>query len=374
MINSGKTQLVRSLLAACTLALLLSSTPAAQVISDANDGPYVYWHNSTTATVFYLCGGERLEAKLENLDTLRFRGMCHDSAFEYVIPATSHEITPARFDGVSRIFAVSDIHGEYEYFADLLEAAGLVDENLHWIWGDGHLVIDGDVFDRGDGVTESLWLIYRLEQEAQAAGGRVHFTLGNHEKMVIRGDNRYIHDKYLDGVARKFRIKHEDLYGPDMELGRWLRTKPTLIVLNGVLFTHAGIIPEAIERGLTVDRMNEAVRAALNISSSELAFSDEPRFLLAGKGPLWYRGLWEAREGVYPLLSEADVGEVLAYYGATAMVVGHTGVDRVDRYFGGLVYAIDVPFEDLEALQGLLWEDGRFYRVTGTGAREPLTP
>jgi hypothetical protein len=255
-----------------------------------------------------------------------------------------------------------------------LKAASIVDDELHWSWGNGHLVIDGDVFDRGDGVTETLWLIYRLEQEARAAGGRVHFTLGNHEKMAIRGDNRYVHDKYLDGITKKFRIKHEDLYGPDMALGRWLRTKHTAVIINGVLFTHAGFIPELIDRGLTIERINAGVRAALDISSTELAFSDEPKFFLSGKGPLWYRGLWEERKGTYPALTEAGVAQILDHYGASHMVVGHTGVDEVSVYFGGLVYGIDVPFEELPGLQGLLWEDGRFYRVTGSIARELLMP
>jgi hypothetical protein len=374
MTNSRNSLRIRSLASFLALVALLASSVPGQEITDVNDGPYVYWHDSTTATVFYLCGGEVRQDKYENLDTLRFKGMCHDSSFSYTVPAAPPIIEPHTFDGVSKIFTVSDIHGEYEYFADLLKVSGLVDEELRWIWGDGHLVIDGDVFDRGDGVTETLWLIYRLEQEAKLAGGRVHFTVGNHEKMVIRGDNRYVHDKYLKGIAKKTRIKHEDLYGADMELGRWLRTKHTAIVINGILFTHAGIIPEAIERGLNIDRLNDAVRAALDISSSELAFSDEPKFLLASKGPLWYRGLWEEREGRYAHLTQADVEQVLEYYGAGAVVVGHTGVDEVSSYFDGRVYAIDVPFEDILALQGLLWEDGKFYRVTGAGAREPLTP
>ncbi len=364
-----------SLLAAVSVLLFLAIPGAGQEISDANDGPHVYWHNSTSATVFYLCGGEVVQQKYDDLDTLRFDGLCHDTGLSYTVPATPPVIEPATFQGVSRIFAVSDTHGEYEYFVGILKAGGIVDADLRWQWGDGHLVVVGDVFDRGAGVTESLWLIYRLEQEARQAGGRVHFTLGNHENMIIRGDNRYIHDKYIKGIAKKSRIRHEDLYCSDMELGRWLRTKHTAVMINGVMFTHAGIIPETIERGLTVDRMNEAVRAALDLSSSALAFSDEPKFLLGGTGPLWYRGLWEEREGRYPQLTKADVAGVLDYYGATAMVVGHTEVEKmVESFFDGLVYAIDVPFEDLLALQGLLWEEGRFYRVTGTGAREQLTP
>ncbi len=45
----------------------------------------------------------------------------------------------------------------------------------------------GDMFDRGDQVTECLWLVYALEETAKAAGGYVHFILGNHELMNLQG-------------------------------------------------------------------------------------------------------------------------------------------------------------------------------------------
>ena len=35
--------------------------------------------------------------------------------------------------------------------------------------------------------------------------------------------------------------------------------------------------------------------------------------------------------------------------------------------YEGQVFAIDVPVDDLGSLEALLWENGRFYRVTGQG-------
>ena len=48
----------------------------------------------------------------------------------------------------------------------------------------------GDQLDRGDDERAILALLYRLEQEAQAAGGAVHVLLGNHEIMNAQGDLR----------------------------------------------------------------------------------------------------------------------------------------------------------------------------------------
>jgi hypothetical protein len=168
----------------------LTERPMASVADSMNDGPHIYWQNDTTAIVFYLCEDSLEKKTYQVSDTLRFGGFCTDLSNEYVVPAEAPSVKPFAADGVPRIFAISDIHGEYDAFVDLLRNAGVIDENLNWSWTDGHLVIVGDTFDRGVSVTECLWLIYRLEQEAEKVGGRVHFVLGNHEAMVMYGDNR----------------------------------------------------------------------------------------------------------------------------------------------------------------------------------------
>ena len=335
-----------------------------------HEGPYVYWHDSTTATVFYYCLGKIREQKYEDIDTLRFHRFCQEDPIKYTITAEPPTIEPSVYTDVPRIFVVSDIHGEYEALIDLLLVTGIIDDELHWNWGDGHLVVNGDIFDRGDRVTETLWLVYRLEHEAPLDGGRVHYTLGNHEGMVIHGDNRYINEKYTSGVARKSRIRHEDLYGPDMELGRWLRTKPTMLRLNDILFVHAGISPELVERGLTIDAVNRKMREALNMNSSQIRFDDDSRFIVSSKGPLWYRGMVIDMEDRYARLTKDEVTAIVEYFDVSSIVVGHTETDLVERHYDGLVYTVDVPLEELGTFQGLLWENGKFYRITGTGERE----
>ena len=46
-------------------------------------------------------------------------------------------------------------------------------------------------------VTEVLWLIYSLEEKAKAAGGYVHYILGNHEIMNMSNDLRYVQNRYM---------------------------------------------------------------------------------------------------------------------------------------------------------------------------------
>lgn len=346
-----------------------TASPSAAAL---DDGPHIFWHSDSMATVFYMCGGDIDSQTFDIRDTLRFRGLCSDSAVEYVIPAGEPAVEACVYENVSRILAVSDIQGEYDLFVDILVRAGMVDDDLRWAWGDGHLVINGDVFDRGEKVTECLWLIYRLEQEAKDKGGRVHFILGNHDLMAMRGDLRYVHKKYLDGIVKKSRIAYEDLYGPDMEMGRWLRARHTAVIINGILFVHGGISLDLIGKGYALDDLNRTVRRSLDLRSSQVAFSDEAKLLFKRRGPFWYRGYHYEMEGDYPQATAAEVDSILSFYGADAIVVGHTEVDQVAALYDGRVWAIDVPADELGALQALLWQGGRFYRVTGDGTAEPL--
>jgi hypothetical protein len=167
-------------------------------------------------------------------------------------------------------------------------------------------------------------------------------------------------------------VRHEDLYGPDMVLGQWLRTKHTAIKINDILFNHAGLTPSFVDSNYTVPALNDAVRRHMDVSSVDYRFNDEAMLMYGSLGPLWYRGFWEAREGRYPQTTDADIDRLLEFYDATSIVVGHSNMDSVLSYYDGKVYAIDVLFEDLNSLQGLLWQDGSLYRVTGTGARDKL--
>ncbi|MCP4566637.1 MAG: hypothetical protein GY841_03540 [FCB group bacterium] len=353
-------------------SIVLAGNPAKTDNSEAieisfDDGPHVYWQNDTTAIIVYMCNDQIEKKILSGKDTLRFNGLCLDSEIEYKIPTLPPVAGPDIVNDGSRIFVVSDLHGEYQHFLNILKNGGVIDENYHWIWGDGHLVIDGDVTDRGAHVTECLWLIYRLEQEAAAAGGAVHFVLGNHELMVLRGDNRYVNERYLNGICRKTRIRSEDFYGPDLALGRWLRSKNAVIKINGILFVHGGISPEVMTAYPELSRLNKAASRYLDLRSSQLAFNDEARFLFGSLGPFWYRGLFEEREGRYTRLTQVEVEAILTNYDASSLVVGHTPVDTISTLYDKCVYALDVDVPVLGGLEALLWKEGLFYRVKTDG-------
>jgi hypothetical protein len=103
----------------------------------------------------------------------------------------------SEYNGVKKMLVISDIEGNFEALRKLLQAAQVIDENLNWTFGRDHLVLVGDFVDRGTMVTEVLWFIYSLEDKAKAAGGYVHYILGNHEIMNMSDDLDYVQVRYL---------------------------------------------------------------------------------------------------------------------------------------------------------------------------------
>ena len=333
-----------------------------------DDGPYVYWGTGSSAIVFYSCDGDLQQQPFNEGRARGIQGFCGDTGAEYLLTPMAPDVAPDTFRDVSRIFAVSDVHGEYDALTGLLVKAGVVDQSLAWSWGKGHLVILGDVFDRGNRVTECLWLIHRLEREAEEAGGRVHYLLGNDDIMVLQEDLRYVNEKYMDGIVSESGIRYDDLFGPAMQLGRWLRTKHLAVRLNGILYVHGGLGPQVVARNLKIKDINAQGREGIDLRTYDRVFKDLPNFIFGSEGPLWYRGYHRSMD--YAQATDADIQTVLSHFGATAVVVGHTDIGEIRPLYGGRVFGIDVDVATLGSLQGLLWEGGEFFKVVGDGRRD----
>ena len=90
-----------------------------------------------------------------------------------------------RFSDAERIVAISDVHGAYDAMVRTLTSAGVIDDTQSWAAATTHLVITGDLLDRGPDSRKVMDLVMRLEEEALQHGGRVHQLLGNHEVMNL---------------------------------------------------------------------------------------------------------------------------------------------------------------------------------------------
>jgi hypothetical protein len=288
----------------------------------------------------------------------------------YKIFKDTPAIPKSEYSGVDKFFSVSDIHGQYKRFIKILVNNHVIDDSLNWSFGTGHLIINGDVFDRGNQVTESLWLIKKLQQQAQLMGGRVHYILGNHEVAILKGDDRYVNSKYISS-AEIIGVKHKDLYSNETILGRWLRTRNTCIKINDFYFVHGGISPELLKNGITPLECNEIVRDIFDTSSFPKEYTEIQELILGSLGPFWYRGYFVDGQN-YKQLHKDELLAVLKNIKAENIIVGHTTQDFINPFFGNKVIPIDSGIKYGDQGEGLLWKNGVFYRALADGYQEKL--
>jgi len=275
------------------------------------------------------------------------------------------------------LFVMADTHGEFQIAVELLTRQKIIDSTLKWAFGKGHLVVLGDIFDRGPNQTEILWLLYELEAEARRAGGAVHVLLGNHESMALGGDERYLNPKYLKVREALHAPSYAALWGADTLLGQWLRTKSAVMKIGDYLCLHGGLSREVVDRKLTLAEMDASVRSSIGERRPD-------GFVMSPNGPLWYRGYFPevARESGSTLATSDDVETVLAFYGAKAIFVGHTIVPTVTSLYDGRVIAVQVyphrehprgdSINEVPVMEALRVDGGKFFRARIDGSVELL--
>lgn len=328
------------------------------------DGPYVF-RTATGLEAAWVCKDQvirrTLPARGEATVIAPACGYPHPLT---VLPPRTAEI--ARFPATPRIVALSDIHGQYGLLVTLLRAHHVIDNEDRWALGDATLVVAGDVFDRGPQVTEAFWLLYSLQQQAAAAGGAVHFVLGNHETMVLYNDLRYVNPKYLK-TAQLLGRSYPALYGPDSTIGQWLRTCPVLLRIGDTLFLHGGIAPENLDLVRGMDATNAGYQAAVGLPKEQVKAAPDTARLFDGKtSPIWYRGYFDGR------MDTAQVETLLEQLDLARIVVGHTSMPHVSSFHGDRIIAIDSSIKNGENGELLFIENGTLSRGLLDGSRVPL--
>ena len=263
---------------------------------------------------------------------------------------------------VNKLLALSDIEGNFSAFRKLLQGNGVIDSAFNWIFGNGHLVLTGDFVDRGEQVTEVLWLIYSLEEKAKAAGGYVHFVLGNHEIMNLNLDLRYLNKKYLENTTL-LNEGFETLYGEQSELGRWLRSKNIIENVGGILFLHGGISPFINNFDVSIEEINVLARPYYADTTDNYPSGIDSLF--NSSGPFWYRGYYTGKRKA----TMQQIDSTLEKFKVNKISTGHTVVaDTISAWFDGKVFNTDVHHARGH-IEALLMENNKFYRVNADGRK-----
>lgn len=218
----------------------------------------------------------------------------------------------------SRLVAIGDIHGAGSAVRAVLQKAGLIDQEDHWIGGRATLVQTGDYTDRGPDVRSVMDLLMRIEDEADDAGGRVEVLLGNHETMNLTAEVRdatlaifasfadsrsadrreeaaRAYEEYVEARVESLGrplpdhqtreewmaahppgfLEYMDALGPDGVYGRWLRSKSVAVKIDDTVFLHGG---------LSVENDAESVSEVVERASDEIERFDDHRRHLVERG------------------------------------------------------------------------------------------
>tara|TARA_B110000285_G_C15124381_1_gene619224 strand:+ start:890 stop:1975 length:1086 start_codon:yes stop_codon:yes gene_type:complete len=310
--------------------------------SNLSDGPYIFINNDKLIEKTILNG--EVSSKVLGINT-------YDTIY-YPEKST--------FNKIKKIAAFSDIHGQYDLAIQLLKNNKIIDNDLNWIFGKGHLVIVGDVFDRGNKVNEVLWLIYKLEIQAKSKGGRVHFLLGNHEYMIFHKDLRYINEKY-NLSSRLLNLEYDELYSDKTILGRWLRSKPTIIKINENVFTHGGVSEYFIGYGGSdFEEINNIMRKSINRTKEEMKSTDFYDIYYGPKSLIWYRGYFKKYGDN---LTDTDISKILKLLDSKHIVVGHCSDDKVVQLFNNKIFGVDSSIKNGKYGEVLFIENKQFFFI-----------
>lgn len=353
-----KTSIIKSFLVTFTLTLISSGLCAGTFGIDGKkdkgkkeelsaDGPYVIYNPD---------GGTRVisvdaKGKIKNTTYVALPGdftlhvVDHKGRYPFDVKLHPAERPAWKYTRPDKVFVMSDPHGRLDCVISLLRGNGVIDKNYRWNFGKNHLVVIGDIFDRGKDVPQIFWLIYKLEKEAEDAGGHVSFLLGNHEPMVLANDMRYTKGKYK-ALAEKLNLQYPRLFGPDTELGRWLASRNTMQIIGRDLYVHAGLGKEFYDLNLRIPTVNKEMSRALFMNKKERkALSPLTAFLYGNSGPIWYRGLVRTDAKYHPLPQDS-LQMILKRYQVEHVIVGHTIFKDISTFYEGRVIGVNVDNEE----------------------------
>jgi hypothetical protein len=370
-LNDNESAVYRYLLFMENEGVLMDSLPT------MHDGPYIFWEgNDRVVLTYYEHDKEKQVTRLIEktistgiTDTV-INGIGRDTN-SYAIHFDFRP-DPCEIKTAGNIFVIGDIHGRYDALVNLLINNKIIDAGKNWTFGNGQLVLLGDVFDRGDLVTETLWFLYGLDVQAVASGGNVNLLLGNHEIMTLTGDHRYLNDKYRY-LTRYTGNYYNNLFDQNSLIGRWLRSQNIIVRINDYLFVHAGISPAFAAMDLTCQEVNSGIRTYLD-SDYRIRKGSPEEVILGTAGPLWYRGYYNNNNSNnLPEVTQEFVDDYLNSGSLKRMIVGHNEQLTINTSFNGKVISADVAIDESgKSSQGLLIKGDAIFRCFSDGRRERM--
>ncbi len=273
---------------------------------------------------------------------------------------------------VPRLVLLGDIHGCRDLLLEALWDTGLARDGI-WTGGTSVLIQVGDLIDRGPAGLDCMDIMRLLESGARQAGGLAVSILGNHELMALSSSdpaNQRARDLWMrngaPAVYEEYLRRREKppenpvpqdffhTFSPTGEYGSWIVTRPPVVIVDGVVASHAGIDGDLSVGDLQWEMMQ--VLSGFGAQSRRLADLDDPVF--GRKGPFWNRNL-----------CPDGVAAACAREGAHLQAIGHT------PGFGlrGQVLNTDAGMIYNGTWQAAVRENGQWWAFQGDGIKRPLS-
>lgn len=206
----------------------------------------------------------------------------------------------------------------------LLATPPAAPEAAQWSAGAAVLVVTGDLMDKGPAPLEAIDLLRTLEPQAASAGGRVIFTMGNHEAEFLDDpeNDKATKDNGVDQEIRARGLSPVDVANGSDPRGAWLRERPFGARVGAWFFAHAGNT-----QGRTVEQLELALRSGLQahdyddpeIIGGDSILESRDWYTADGSTPGRYAGALAVRHIVFGHQPDAlgPRGEIAVGYGGT---------------------------------------------------------
>ena len=293
--------------------------------------------------------------------------------------ASERDIADFLRDCTKRVGVVGDVHGELQALQEVLLALGFVDAAGRWAARDGTLVLTGDI-GHGRHLQEVFDFIHRLARQAHRGGGRIVWTLGNHDLYVDREGGQGGEQSL--GYRLWPRLREAALH-PERHPGLVVQA---VYFEYGKLFVHGGLLPNIVDVARREGGARDTAEIAAFVNGVLRRTLVERERISARDLPhdIFHVGTSHARERRYPGevgyepagVFTPDLREVDHYrYHSTLVpqIVGHTASRRGEiRYSPGSwlrrdYIAIDVGRQHGRGNGGLLLTDFGWVAVTPGG-------
>jgi hypothetical protein len=166
-------------------------------------------------------------------------------------------------DTTQDLWALGDVHGDYDRMAALLAGAGIAPvpaqpSAVQWTAGASVLVCSGDLIDKWTESLPAIAYLQALAASASSSGGRVIVTMGNHEAEFLADPTT---SKVADFATELTNagIAPADVASGASPIGRYLRSLPFAARVNDWFFAHAGNT-----RGATLSALDASLRAGVD--------------------------------------------------------------------------------------------------------------